>query len=159
MKRFPKSLTPRPKAGLLIVALSTNTPVYAAGLRTGDVIVQLDHEPIGYIKDFHRKIDALEPGASLSLTAWRDGQLLEPNVTIGRETFRYNGSVAIGIFLNLSDGFNLWPTHEDPRFSLLVLGCDFSSGKRRAEIDSVRNAYERKCNAKNVVEPVDGDYR
>src|SRR5580692_8598655 len=74
VRAFPKPLAPRPKAAILVAALGTNTPARAAGLRAGDLILALDHQPVGQLSDFRRKIDASEPGTLLPVTAFRDGQ-------------------------------------------------------------------------------------
>src|SRR3954471_8561096 len=53
---FPKSLSGTEKKGLLITALSTNTPAYIAGLREGDLILELDHEKVTSVPNFRAKI-------------------------------------------------------------------------------------------------------
>ena len=68
VKSFPKAWSPHPKAGLLLLALNTNTPVYAAGLRQGDVIINVDHQPFKYLRDFRQAIDTSKPGTALSIS-------------------------------------------------------------------------------------------
>src|SRR5690348_13276801 len=112
---FPKALTNTQK-GVLITALATNTPAYLAGLREADLILEVDHEKIPSLAAFRKKIDRTTPGSSLALRAYRDGEVQDYNVTVGRETFRDNGALAIGFFYDLpSLKFN-------PSFSLIALG-------------------------------------
>jgi membrane-associated protease RseP (regulator of RpoE activity) len=145
VKSFPKELKEKPKAGLLVVAVSTNTPLYTAGLREGDVILELDHQPISGMRDFRRKVDAEKPGASMAMSAWRDGQKYECNVPVGRETFRYSGIFMIG-FPPFMEPFQFWPTHDNPGFSLSATGWNFSD--KRVELGSVSETYFRKCDPK-----------
>src|SRR5437899_8399458 len=69
---FPESLKATHKRGLLITALSTNTPAYLAGLREGDLILELDHNKITSLADFRAKIDEMKPGSPLTVRAYRD---------------------------------------------------------------------------------------
>jgi hypothetical protein len=127
--------------GLLITALSTNTPAYLAGLREGDVIANLDGHPPSKVDAFRKNIDQHEPGSTISITAWREGQKQDYNVTVGCEKFRHGGYFAIGIFIN---GPDLWP---NPGFSLLVLGYQ-DQPQSRTEMNSVENLYRRKRDPK-----------
>ena len=145
VKSFPKELKEKPKAGLLVVAVSTNTPVYAAGLREGDVILELDHQPIKRMRDFRREIDADKPGSSVAMSAWRDGQKLECNVPVGRETFRHSGVFMVG-FPPFMEPFQFWPTRDNPGFSLSATGWNFSN--KRVELSSAAETYYRKCDPK-----------
>ena len=140
---FPEAASPRPGTGLLLVALSTNTPVYAAGLRAGDVIVDVDHKPIKHLLGFQRQIDAREPGTLLPISAWRDGKTLDCDVNVGRETFRYD-STTIDILSTYAGELHPWPTHANPSVSLIVLGYESTPGER-AELGSVQNSYLRGC--------------
>src|SRR5215475_10104942 len=86
---FPKSLTTNEKKGLLITALSTNTPAYLAGLREGDLILELDHSPITSLRDFRRKIDEMKPGTPLGIRAFRNDVAQDYDITVGRETYNH----------------------------------------------------------------------
>lgn len=139
---FPKALTNTQK-GLLITALSTNTPAYLAGLREADLILELDHEKIASLAAFRRKIDRTKPGNMLALRAYRDGEVLDYNVTIGRETFRENGDFGLALFFDLpvpSLKFN-------PGFSLIALGISCETDKR-TELGSAEEVFRRE-NAKD----------
>jgi len=137
---FPKSLTTNEKKGLLITALSTNTPAYLAGLRQGDLILELDHSQITSLPDFRQRIDQMKPGAALSVQAYRQGDMQEFQVTVGRETYRNNGMFALS-FLPILAEPNL---KFNPDFSLIALGLSWDKGKR-AELGSPEQVYIRDC--------------
>ena len=139
---FPNALTNTQK-GLLITALSTNTPAYIAGLREADLILELDHEKISSLAAFRRKIDRAKPGSTLALRAYRHGEVQEYNVTVGRETFRDNGAFGLAFFFDLpvpSLKFN-------PSFSLVALGLS-REGDKRTELGSTEEIFRRE-NVKN----------
>src|SRR5581483_1583224 len=96
---FPRGLASSNRAGILITALSSNTPARQAGLRQGDLILACNHQPVTTVKAFFQLIDRTEPGASLPIAAWREGQIFECNVSVGRETFRNWGIFSVGFAL------------------------------------------------------------
>ncbi|MGA2543798.1 MAG: PDZ domain-containing protein [Verrucomicrobiota bacterium] len=147
---FPKPLRSLQKAGVLVTALSTNTPASLAGLREGDLILQLNHQPVTNLSRFRRTVDQTAPGTLLPVQAWRDGQTVEFNVPVGRETFRHLGAFGLGLFWgDLDLSFN-------PGFSLIVLGYDSPTGDR-TELGSVKSTYLRTCNS-GKYEPTDDDW-
>ena len=132
---FPKVLTNSQK-GVLITALSTNTPAYVAGLRETDLILEIDHEKIASLAAFHKKIDRTKPGSTLAVRAYRDGEAQDYNVTVGRETFRDNGAFGVGLFYDLpSLKFN-------PSFSLIALGL-YCETDKRTELGSAEETFRR----------------
>ena len=115
---FPGRLKDKQRTGILVTALSCNTPARMAGLQEGDLILEFDHQPVTRLADFRRTIDRLEPGTSLPVNVYRNGETIESTVCVGRETFREQGNFMITlppIFREL----DLWP---NPDFSLVVLG-------------------------------------
>jgi hypothetical protein len=131
---FPRALTNTQK-GILITALATNTPAYVAGLRQADLILELDHEKIASLAAFRKKIDRVNPGSTLALRAYRDGEVQDYNVTVGRETFRDGGAFAVGLFYDLPGlKFN-------PSFSLIALGL--YEGHKRTELGSAEEIFRR----------------
>jgi len=134
---------------LLVTALSSNTPARLAGVREGDLILELNHEPTARLQDFRAAIDHAEPGTSLPLKVYRNGESIDCNLVVGRETFRHWGAFAIGLpMLRTPD---LWP---NPDFSLIVLGYETHQG--RAELGSAENAYRRSFDPH--YHPSDGDW-
>jgi hypothetical protein len=131
---FPKALTNTQK-GVLITALSTNTPAFLAGLREADLILELDHEKIASLAAFRKKIDRAKPGSTLALRAYRDGEVQDCNITVGRETFRNGGDFAVGLF------YDLPRLRFNPSFSLIAVGL--YEGDNRTELGSAEEIFRR----------------
>src|ERR1041385_582503 len=138
---FPASLGHSNRAGIFIKSLSTNTPAYQAGLREGDLILAVDHQPIKSLRAFWHSIEASHPGAALPVEGWHNGERFECNVTAGRETFKHWGMFAVGIWLpsvSKIGPFDLWP---DPGFDLVALG--FQATPERKELHSPEGRFRR----------------
>jgi len=155
VKNYPKSLIPRPNGAILLTALATNTPAAAAGLREGDLILALDHQPVEKLRPFRRKIDSLAPGTSLPVTAYRDGKIMDCTVVAGRETYRKGGMFTI-FFPGIVGQWNLWPHGDYPGLSLVALGYQMNDA-HRAELGSVERQYHAKCDPDD--HPYSEDYR
>jgi len=150
IEAFPK-LASGQKAGIVITQLSSNTPAQRAGLRAGDLILALDGQPATRLQPFREAIDRATPGQSLTLKFWREGTILDGRVTVGRETFRYLGTLAFALppILHPPD---LWP---DPDFSLVALGLRHIP--KRTELGSGEMTYRRACNPKD--HPTDQEWQ
>jgi hypothetical protein len=142
---FPPSLKHTQKSALLVTGLNTNTPAAAAGLAEGDLVLELDHQPATSLKKFRQTIDVTEPGKLLALKAWHDNQILECNVRVGRETFNYNGTFAVG-FPAFFHEVRLWPTSG---FSLCVLGYEPEPLDDRKDLSSAEQRYFISCSPTN----------
>jgi hypothetical protein len=147
---FPEPLRAERKAAILVTALSSNTPARLAGVREGDLILELDHTPMTRLKNFRVIIDRSKPGTSLPMKVYRNGESIDYQVVVGRETFRHWGIFAIA-WPPIMRSPDLWP---NPDFSLIALGYETEHG--RTELGSVEQSYYRSCNSKN--HPWDGDY-
>jgi hypothetical protein len=154
MEAYPVALRTNHEwnAGILITALSSNTPARFAGLHPGDLILEINHARMKKMEDFRSIIDRTEPGASLPLTVYRDGQMREYHVAVGREIFRTGGVFIIG-FPFIWRGLDLWP---NPNFSLILLG--YQRERWRTELGSVQETYRRNCDPKNY-QAVDPNWR
>jgi membrane-associated protease RseP (regulator of RpoE activity) len=153
---FPPALTPTQKAGVLITALATNTPAYQAGLRAGDLILELDHQQVLDLPGFWQVVTETRPGATLPVKAYRDGQTMDYTVTAGREKFQEVGTFAVGL-PGFIESFHPIPTREAPYVSLVALGYE-KEEDRRVEFGSVREQYRHACNPKEKQEGQDGDW-
>jgi hypothetical protein len=154
---FPPALTNARDTGILTVSLGTNTPAYLAGLREGDLILELGHQPAADLPGFSRIITASQPGASLPVKAFRDGQMMECNVTVGREKFREQGTLAVGLpgFL---EPLHLVPSRAAPWFSLGPLGYE-KNDDAPVEFASVKERYKQSCHPKGQQTGYDEDWR
>jgi Trypsin-like serine proteases, typically periplasmic, contain C-terminal PDZ domain len=142
---FPRSLAATYSRGLLITSVGTNTPAYLAGLREGDLILEVDHTKITSLPDFRKKIDGMPPGSPLTIRTYRNDEVKEYDLTLGRETYRHQGVFAISLLPILRQP-NL---KFDPDFSLIALGLSWNKGDR-AELGSPEQVYRRKCSTREV---------
>ena len=139
---LPNSVKRKPHSAILLTALSTNTPAKLAGFREGDLILELNHEPVSDVSKFHRTIYAIEPGTVVPVKLFRDGEVLEPNVCVGRESYRKGGMFCVQL-PPIFERLDLWP---NPGFSLIVLG--YQRYLRPVELGSVEEKYRRSVDRK-----------
>lgn len=60
--------------GLYICQVTPGGPAEKADIRTGDIVVAMDGAAVSGNEDFQEKIENLQPGHSLQMTIFRDGQ-------------------------------------------------------------------------------------
>jgi hypothetical protein len=154
---FPKELEQSQKSGVLAVEMGTNTPAYRAGLRAGDLILQLSHESVTSLPDFLSTISAARPGATLPVKAYRSGQTIECDITVGREKYQHYGTVMVGLPLFLEPP-HLIPTREKPTLSLVAVGWE-GSDSSPVEFDTVEQRYRHVCSPKTEQRGSDQDWR
>jgi hypothetical protein len=151
----PNSFTNAPKHGLLLTALATNTPAHLAGLRAGDLILELNHQPVRWLSDFRRTLDKSKPGSDAVLKVYQNGQVAEHTISVGRETYEGQGIFAVGFPLYPVKSLDLWP---NPSFSLIFLGYD-QSRRKRPELGSADSIYRRHCDGAGKYEPTAESWR
>ncbi|WHO72440.1 DegQ family serine endoprotease [Rhizobium sp. BT03] len=69
--------------GALVAAVTPDTPAAHAGVKPGDIITSVGGETVKTPKDLSRLVADLSPGAKKSLGIWRDGKVIDLNVTVG----------------------------------------------------------------------------
>jgi S1-C subfamily serine protease len=69
------------RRGLEVVQLLDGSPAAAAGVRAGDLIVELDGRPIEGVGDLQRSMVGEAVGRSIAVGLERDGSMLELRVT------------------------------------------------------------------------------
>ena len=87
-----QSLTPelaeqfgvRDTHGILVGDVQKGTPGERAGLKQGDVIVEMDGQPIHDIAVFRNSVAMKAPGAKIGLTVLRDGQRVSVTATLDK---------------------------------------------------------------------------
>jgi glutaredoxin-like YruB-family protein len=67
-------------AGAYVGRVNAGSPSALAGLRPGDVIMELAGQAIRSDGDVHRVMVSVRPAQSIDLTLWRDGQTLKTAV-------------------------------------------------------------------------------
>ena len=70
--------------GALINRVEPESPAADAGIRRGDVIVELDRHPIGESSDLISQVRDLQPGAKVSVVVLRNGTRKSLSVTLGK---------------------------------------------------------------------------
>src|SRR5229473_6574221 len=71
------------REGVLVAEVMKGSPAEAAGLRAGDVVVELSGTPIKEVPDLQRRIAAVKPGQTLKLTVIRERKPVPVTVKIG----------------------------------------------------------------------------
>ncbi|HEV8585812.1 MAG TPA: DegQ family serine endoprotease [Methylomirabilota bacterium] len=73
----------REREGVLVADVMKGGPAETAGLRTGDVVVQLDGTRIREVPDLQRRVANVAPGQKIRLVVVRDRTSLPVTVTVG----------------------------------------------------------------------------
>ena len=71
--------------GVLVSDVMKDSPAEAAGLKSGDVIVEFAGQPIKDVGDLQRRVAAVEPGRPTPLSVIRDGKPAGLSVRIGEQ--------------------------------------------------------------------------
>ena len=154
---FAPALVKTQSAGILVTSLATNTPAWLAGLRAGDLVLELGQQPVTNLEAFWRTITGSQPGETLLVQAYRDGHTVECPVTVGREKYKKLGYFTVGL-----PGF--WgalhpvPTREAPCFSLMALGYERKDDPP-VEFASIKEQYQHACHPKEKQTGYDTDWR
>ena len=69
-------------AGAYVGRVRDGSPAAAAGLRAGDVIVELAGQPIQGDEDVHRMLAQFQPGQSAEMGIWREGRTIRAQVSL-----------------------------------------------------------------------------
>lgn len=137
---FPK--TEGQRAGIFTSAVHSNTPAALGGLRAGDLILQIDDQPVASLKAFRKLVDSRSPGETARLSVYREGEIVEVRVTLGREAYRCERTLGLGLFL--SGNMDLVP---NPDFSLIATG--FKQRTQRLELQSPETQFVLRTRAEN----------
>jgi serine protease Do len=69
--------------GVLVGDVTPDTPASRAGLKKGDVILELNGQPVTDHNQLSLRVSQTDPGATVRLKIWRDGKTQDVNVTLG----------------------------------------------------------------------------
>ncbi len=69
--------------GALVSRVETDSPAAKGGLEAGDVILELNGEPVASSAELPPKVAAIMPGKAASLKVWRKGAAKSLTVTVG----------------------------------------------------------------------------
>ena len=154
---IPPALTNSYKDALLVTDLGSNSPIRVAGLQEGDLILEVNHQRVRTVEQFHRMVNEMQPGSALSLMTWRDGQTNEYEVPVGRETYKTTSCLTIGVALSYPIRLGKLDILPDPDFSLLVAGLQHDHRDQYHDLRSVRAEYVNKY-GRSKYEPYERDW-
>jgi serine protease Do len=83
-----ESLGAKDIRGAIVVGVQTGTPAAKAGLKSGDLIISVNDQPIKSANDLTKKVHAAAPGSSIELARIRDQKQSSLSVTTGKLTAR-----------------------------------------------------------------------
>ncbi len=69
--------------GVLLAEIVEDGPADEAGLEAGDIVLEMDGDPVDENRTFRNKIALTEPGSEVELKVFRDGKTRTFSVTIG----------------------------------------------------------------------------
>jgi serine protease Do len=69
--------------GALVAQVTPESPAAKAGLAVGDVILELDGEPVDTVRELTRKVALAAPGEAKPFTIWRSGEEMTLEVAPG----------------------------------------------------------------------------
>lgn len=72
--------------GLVVVHIENNSPADEAGVRSGDVLLEIDQAPIKGLDDFHKKIKTYKEGDTILLLIKRGGATLYLTLRVPAQT-------------------------------------------------------------------------
>jgi serine protease Do len=78
-----KALNVDKTSGALVGDVTANSPAAKAGLKTGDIILSVNGEPVADANQLRLKVGSLDPNAKVNLKVLRDGAAMEIPVQLG----------------------------------------------------------------------------
>ena len=94
----------REREGVLVADVMKGGPADAAGVKPGDVIVELGATKIKEVPDLQRRVAGAAPGQTAKLTLIRDGKPVGVTVTIGEMPSEEPTAVSLG---NETEGYGI----------------------------------------------------
>jgi serine protease Do len=65
---------PRNRGGAIVVSVERNSPAFNAGIARGDVILEVNRQPVSNVSQVTKTLQSAAPGAPVFLLVWRGGQ-------------------------------------------------------------------------------------
>lgn len=135
MPVLPETVRQKQKRAVFVSRVFDQTPLAAADIREGDLILSVNDEPVTTLKKFRKRIDGASPGDGLSLSILRGAEPLQKEVTVGMETYQHMHVLSLGF--RLSSQLDPLP---HPDFNLLGL-LSYEKNNTRLELHSPEYRY------------------
>ncbi|WP_185983110.1 Do family serine endopeptidase [Aureimonas mangrovi] len=139
--------------GAIVTLPETNTPASDAGIRTGDVITQVNGRDVATPRELSRTIAAFAPGSEIEIGLWRNGEEQTVTVTLGDLSSLDESASA-----NRSGGGQQVPT--DPSslsgYGLTLTPSEEGEGVVVTDVDPDSEAATRGVQAGDVIVAVNG---
>lgn len=153
-ENIAKGLRLKEAGGVLVGTVVDNGPARSAGVKTGDVILEIDGRKVRNTVELRNQIAATPPGRTVGLTLWRNGVVKKVDVRLG-ELPGQQAEAAADRKIDEELGFSVAPFSSDlaSRYRLradagkvIVTGVDPAGNAYRAglrEGDVIRAANRR----------------
>lgn len=69
-------------SGAMVTLPTPDSPAASAGIKSGDVIIAVDDEAIDDALDLSRTISRKDPGTSVKITVWRNGESMDFDISL-----------------------------------------------------------------------------
>jgi PDZ domain len=126
----------RTRSGAVFVSrIFKGTPLNQAGIKSGDLILDINSQKVESLKDFHKLVDCCKPGEKISVTIYRGGETMNLPVVVGKETYQKWHYFSLG--LRLASELDPIPT---PYFNILGI-MSFKKNDSRLELHSPEYKY------------------
>ena len=117
---FAEALGTTYQKGALVAQVLPGTPAEAAGIQRGDIVVEMNGEPVTGSADLRNKVGMLRVGDAVRLTVVREGETMTIDLAVGEA-----GKVALG------------PGSQIPELKGVVLGPIEPSSPLHGEVEGV----------------------
>jgi len=117
---FAEALGTTYQRGALVAQVLPGTPAEAAGIQRGDIVVEMNGEPVTGSADLRNKVGMLRVGDAVRLSVVRDGDTMTIDLAVGEA-----GEVALG------------PGSQIPELKGVVLGPIEPSSPLHGEVEGV----------------------
>lgn len=68
--------------GVYVASVTTDGAAREAGVRSSDVILEVNDEPVNASNKLQEKVAMFRPGDSVTMTVWRDGKIIDVNAEL-----------------------------------------------------------------------------
>jgi hypothetical protein len=114
---LPDAIKRTQKGALLVTRILEGSPISQVDVHEGDLILKVNNVLVKDIKSLKCIINQTIPGSKINLLIYRNGDFIEREVIVGKETYRRAGQFEIG--LAIGSDLDLIPNPDFSIFSLI----------------------------------------